>query len=477
MLMGILIQKFGGTSVGNGERLINVAGIIERSFKSHPIIAVVSAITGTNKAEGTTSLLIQASDFAVKGIPFAEPLAIVERNHFAALDAAVKTPALKDETRAFVREELARLRSFLEAIEVIRELSPRSQDSVLAVGEKLSARLLAAVLRDRGLRAVYTDLSTIVPKDETEVDPAFFRRLQKRISTKCQPKEGEVPVVTGFIGMVPGGLLRAVGRGYTDFTSAMIAAGLGTPVAEEMQVWKEVDGIFTADPRKVPAARVLARLTPAEASELTYFGSEVLHPFTMERVVSAQVPIRIKNTFNPDGPGTVISPSRADGGIPPARGAANGEERPPRVTAVTLKRGITVLTVHSNRMFNAHGFLARVFQALEQHGVVVDLVSTSEVSISCTVERLEDVERAKADLEKVGQVYLTPGRAILAAVGEGMKFATGTAGRMFATLGDAGVNIEMISQGASEINISCVVKEEDADKGLRIVHKAFVEAP
>lgn len=473
--MGILIQKFGGTSVGSGERMVNVAGIIERSLKISPVIVVVSAISSTVKSEGTTSLLLQASDFALKGIPFSEPLAIIERNHAAALDHAVKTPALKEETRAFIHEELARLRSFLEAIEVIRELSPRSQDSVLAVGEKLSARLLAAVLRDRGQKSVYTDLSNIVPKDETDVDPGFFRRLQKRISGKCQPKEGEVPVVTGFIGMVPGGLLKAVGRGYTDFTAAMIAAGLGNGIADEMQVWKEVDGIFSADPRKVPAARVLARLTPEEASELTYFGSEVLHPFTMERVVSAQVPIRIKNTFNPDAPGTVISPSRADGAAPPARGAPNGEERPPRVTAVTSKRGITVLTVHSNRMFNAHGFLARVFQALEQHRVVVDLVSTSEVSISCTVERLEDVERAKVDLEKVGQVYLTPGRAILAAVGEGMKFATGTSGRMFSTLGEAGVNIEMISQGASEINISCVVKEEDAEKGLRAVHKAFVE--
>jgi aspartate kinase len=181
----------------------------------------------------------------------------------------------------------------------------------------------------------------------------------------------------------------------------------------------------------------------------------------MERVVSANVPIRIKNTLHPDAPGTVIT--------------AHGEERPAQVTAVTVKRGITVVTIHSNRMFNAYGFLARVFNALERHGVVVDLVSTSEVSISCTVERLEDAERAKTDLEKVGQVYLTPGRAILAMVGEGMKYAVGTAGKMFATLGAAGVNIEMISQGASEINISCVVKEEDAEKGLRAIHKGFME--
>ena len=459
--MGIIVQKFGGTSVGNAERLQNVAAIVERTLKTRPVIAVVSAMSGGNKAEGTTNLLLAAADWALQGANFQEPLGMIEKNHLAAAEKAIRDGSLREEATLFVRDELGKLKGFLEAIEVIRELSPRSQDNLLATGERLSARLLACVLRDRGIKGVYTDLSHIVPNNEKEVDPAFFRRLQNRLATRCRPKEGEVPVVTGFFGMVPGGLLKAVGRGYTDFTTALIAAGLGNEAAEEMQVWKEVDGIYSADPRKVPTAKVLARISPSEASELTYFGSEVLHPFTMERVVSASVPIRIKNTFHPDAPGTVIS--------------EHGKDRPARVTAVTAKRGITVVTIHSNRMFNAYGFLAGAFGALERHGVVVDLVSTSEVSISCTVERFEDVERAKSDLEKVGSVYLTPGRAILAMVGEGMKFAVGTAGRMFSTLGAAGVNIEMISQGASEINISCVVKEEDAEKGLRAVHAAFME--
>ncbi len=460
--MGIVVQKFGGTSVGNGERLENVAAIIERTLSKNPVIAVVSAMSGTTKAEGTTSLLLLAADAALKGTAFSRELEMIEQNHVHAVSQAVRQPTLKDEAIAFVRSELGRLRSFLEAISVIRELSPRSQDNVLAVGERLSARILTAVLRDRGVLAVFTDLSNVVPEDETTVDPAFFRRLQAHLGEKCRPKGGEVPVVTGFFGMVPGGLLNAVGRGYTDFTTALISAGLGREHAEEMQVWKEVDGIFTADPRKVPNARVLSRISPAEAAELTYFGSEVLHPFTMERVVSANVPIRIKNTFRPEGDGTVIAP--------------HSGTRPGPVTAVTAKRGISVVTVSSNRMYNAYGFLARVFGVLERHGVVVDLVSTSEVSISCTVERLAEAERARADLEQLGEVELTPGRAILAMVGEGMKYATGTAGKMFSTLGNAGVNVEMISQGASEINISCVVKEDDAATGLQAIHAAFFDA-
>ncbi|WP_224367989.1 aspartate kinase [Hyalangium versicolor] len=458
--MGIVVQKFGGTSVGSGERMQNVAGIIQRTLEKQPVIAVVSAMSGTTKSEGTTSLLIAAADAARKGAPFAKELEMIEQNHFKAVGDSVKDAKLRDEARHFVTDELGRLKSFLEAISVIRELSPRSQDNVLAVGEKLSARILTAVLNDRGVKAVYTDLAQIIPESETTVNPAFFLRLQGQLGERCRPRDGEVPVVTGFFGMVPGGLLNAVGRGYTDFTTAMIAAGLGRSQADELQVWKEVDGIFTADPRKVPSARVLSSISPAEAAELTYFGSEVLHPFTMERVVSANVPIRIKNSFHPDAPGTVIAPYTT--------------EKTELVTAVTVKRGITVLTITSNRMYNAHGFLARVFNALEQHGIVVDLISTSEVTISCTVERLPDADKARATLEQFGNVEVTPGRAILAIVGEGMKFASGTAGKMFTTLGTAGVNIEMISQGASEINISCVVREDQSATGLNAVHDAFL---
>jgi aspartate kinase len=459
--MGIIVQKFGGTSVGSAERLHNVAAIIESTSHQKPVIAVVSAMSGTTKAEGTTSLLLAAADAARKSTPFAQELSLLEQLHLRAVQQSIRQESLRQQTLQFVREEIEKLQRFLEAIAVIRELSPRSQDLVMALGERLSAYVLSALLRDRGMASRFVDLSQVVPETDREVDPAFFRRLQAQLAELCRPQAGEVPVVTGFFGMVPGGLLHAVGRGYTDFTTAMIAAGLGHGQAEEMQVWKEVDGIFTADPRKVKSARVLAKISPAEAAELTYFGSEVLHPFTMERVVSAQVPIRIKNTFRPGGTGTVIT----------------NEPQAPKgcVTAVTVKRGICVVTITSNRMFNAYGFLARVFGALDRHGVVVDLVSTSEVSISCTVDKLSDAERARADLEQLGQVMLSPDRAILAVVGAGIKDTTGTAGRLFSTLGQAGISVEMISQGASEINISCIVKEGDAQRGLEAIHSAFFD--
>ncbi|MBI3994144.1 MAG: aspartate kinase, partial [Candidatus Lambdaproteobacteria bacterium] len=340
--------------------------------------------------------------------------------------------------------------------------SPRSEDILIATGERLSAHLLTATLRDRGIDSRTVDLTYAVPEEQGHtVDPQFFRGLQPTFAKLCEPQGGEVPVVTGFFGLVAGGLLNSIGRGYTDFTTALIAAGLGRDKADEMQVWKEVDGILTADPRRVPNARVLSSITPLEASELTYFGSEVLHPFTMERVTAARIPIRIKNTFAPDNPGTVILDEVRDRHSP--------------VTAVTAKSGITIFSVLSNRMYNAYGFLSRVFNVLNDHGVVVDLVSTSEVSISCTAERADTVYRARADLEKLGDVSIVQERSILAMVGTGMKYAVGTAGRMFAALAGAGINIEMISQGASEINISCVIKAEDTEKALRAIHQVFLE--
>ncbi len=460
--MGIIVQKFGGTSLGDGKRLKNVADIIQNTLASKKrVVAVVSAMSASEKAEGTTSQLLQASLHAARGEAFWRFIRTVRRQHLSALDEAVGKPALREELRKFIHSELERLQGFLKAIQVIRELSPRSQDILLATGERLSARLLAATLRSRGIRAEVVDLIDVVPEGVREVDPRFFRRLQGLMAKRCMPKKGAVPIVTGFFGLMPNGLLREVGRGYTDFTAALISAGLGRKEAEEMQVWKEVDGIFSADPRRVPAARVLERISPVEAAELTYFGSEVLHPFTMERVVAARIPIRIKNTSNPEAAGTVIQQ------MPKRKGS--------RITAVTAKRGVTIFSVESNRMYNAHGFMARVFKVLEDYAVNVDLISTSEVSISCTVERLEELEHARPALEALGVVSVTPGRTILAMVGEGMKYAVGTAGKMFSTLGDSAINIEMISQGASEINISCVIKEEDTEKGLRAIHRVFVE--
>jgi aspartate kinase len=300
---------------------------------------------------------------------------------------------------------------------------------------------------------------------------------------------------------VPGSLLSQVGRGYTDLCAALVAVGLG---AEELQIWKEVDGVFTADPRKVPTARLIPAITPEEASELTYYGSEVIHPFTMEQAIKKRVPIRIKNVERPQGGGTVIFPAPEESGDA-AEGAALRQPQTPSVsgastpwgsmsenfgtaaatapqprklpTAVTIKDDVWVLNVHSNRKTLSHGFFARIFGTLDAHGIVVDLISTSEVHVSmalssaqANLRRPRALDRVRAELSNVGTVSVLRDMAILSLVGTQMRHMVGVAGKMFSTLAEGNINIEMISQGANEINISCVIHQKSALKALNLIH-------
>ena len=464
--MSHFVQKFGGTSLGTAERMKGVAQIIVDHLKQyHRVTAVVSAMSSYNKAEGTTSRLLEAGNLALSGGPFYRMIDLVEESHNEAFSKAVCNPEIQEQLREFVHRELRSLKSFLEAIHVIREISPRSQDLIVGTGERLSARLLSGVLQDLGIDAEYVDLSEALPEGEpTPEGRALFPYLQHQFKQYLPRETGRTAVITGFFGFVPGGIIDRVGRGYTDLTAALIAA---ETKADELQVWKEVDGIYSADPRKVPTASVLPEISPAEAAELTYFGSEVLHPFTMECAIKANVPIRIKNTFHPEKPGTIIVPGKL---------TEQRRQRNQTAVAVTTKHHVSILNIHSNRMLNSTGFMAQVFELFKKHRVVIDLISTSEVNISCTVDRLDNIQSLIHDMQEFADVTLIRDRAILSLVGEGMHYAKGTAGRMFMALAQQQINLEMITQGASEINISCVIRQEDAPEALRVIHQTFLES-
>lgn len=362
----------------------------------------------------------------------------------------------------------------LEAAQVLGETSARCVDKVISAGEKLSCRFMAALLEDRGVAAHYVDLSEVIDfaVNGQGLDQAFYNDLARALAAKIDACGSKVPVVTGYFGPVPGGLLEKIGRGYTDLCAALVAVGVR---ARELQVWKEVDGIFTADPRKVPTARLLPTITPSEAAELTFYGSEVIHPFTMEQVIRARIPIRIKNVMNPKGNGTVIFPdSQAEfDKMAPGHDSKlfrtrsptllNGQRQgPKRPTAVTIKNKILVINVHSNKRSLSHGFFAGIFSVLDRWRLSIDLISTSEVHVSMALHSEmpllngsgddyeiidENLQGAIADLQKYGTVDIIPGMAILSLVGKQMKNMIGVAGRMFSTLGENNVNIEMISQG------------------------------
>ncbi|KAK6201007.1 Aspartate/glutamate/uridylate kinase [Scheffersomyces amazonensis] len=488
---GWIVQKFGGTSVGKFPNKI-VDDIIKAFSANNRVAVVCSARSSQTKNEGTTSRLLRAADLASENKDFDALLDIIEEDHvnnaktFVTNDIKVQEQLIQDS-----KNELDHARELLKACQIIGEISPRSLDSIMSIGEKLSCLFIAALMQDHGLKSKYIDLSDIIPLNydfSRGFDDNFYKFLSQHFGSQVlQLDDDVVPVLTGYFGVVPGGLLNGVGRGYTDLCAALVAVGVQ---ADELQVWKEVDGIFTADPRKVPNARLLDSVTPEEAAELTYYGSEVIHPFTMEQVIKARIPIRIKNVENPQGKGTIIYPDnigRRGEDTPPHPPAAYETLSPNYITshkkrsatAITAKQDIVVINIHSNKKTLSHGFLAHIFTTLDLFKLVVDLISTSEVHVSMALQISSDQESALRsavkELRKIGTVDITRNMTIISLVGKQMVNFIGIAGNMFKVLADEKINIEMISQGANEINISAVIDDNDTIRALCSIHARLLE--
>ncbi|KOS17499.1 putative aspartokinase [Escovopsis weberi] len=461
-----VVQKFGGTSVGKFPD--KIARDIVKLLSVYGKLRAIGAPFSSK--EDQNDLIDQA-------------LAIIAdacNDHVSAAEFFVQSPDLRDSLIAKTRAECDELVEYIKAARRFNlEINSRAKDRVVSFGEKLSCLFMTALLQDVGVSAEYVDLSDALHYDAatTQLDANFYKMAAAIFADKIAQCEGRVPVVTGFFGNVPGSLIDGdIGRGYTDLCAALCAVGLK---ASELQVWKEVDGIFTADPSKVPTARLLASITPSEASELTFYGSEVIHHLTMDQVIRAQppIPIRIKNVKNPQGNGTIVIPD-------PVLSAAHQLARPHdsqkvvrklgRPTAVTIKENISVLNIHSNKRSISHGFFAKVFSILNRHSISVDLISTSEVHVSLAIHsatiHVDAFQSAKQSLAECGEISILTGMAILSVVGADMKNMVGIAGRMFSTLGDHGINLEMISQGASEINISCVIDGQEACRAMNVLH-------
>lgn len=404
---------------------------------------------------------------------YVEIVDVIRQDHLTTGKDTVKSTEILDEYAVAVNDECDTLIKILESAQHLGEVSRRTEDKIVAKGEKLSCLYMTALLKDSGVRAQYVDLSEIINFQVGKVlNDEFYRNLSLALAEAVHACGDAVPVITGYFGTVPGGLLTQVGRGYTDLCAALVAVGLQ---ASELQIWKEVDGIFTADPRKVPTARLLDSVTPSEAAELTFYGSEVIHPFTMDQVIKASIPIRIKNVMNPRNQGTVIWPDAADAeaGKKAAlfrnRSLSNlaSQGRPKRPTAVTIKRGITVLNVHSKRRTRAHGFLMSIFSVLDKWHLSVDLISSSEVHVSMALHsevallsgagpdseemKIEStaLKGAVEDLSVWGDVDLVPSMAIVSLIGRQLRNMVGISGRFLGVLGENNINIEMISQGLS----------------------------
>lgn len=436
------LMKFGGTSVGDPARITNLCDIVRGALPLQPVV-VVSA------ASKVTDMLLTAAREAAAGRPSSEA---VEARVTALLGAFELDVAL-------VEAELSALRRTLDAIAVFRHASPEALDLVASFGERVSARAIAATLRLQGVDAVACDawdLGMVTDSNFTAAEPLATAPAALREAVRALVNDGKVPVITGFIGKTEDGRVSTLGRGGSDYTAAILGAAVGS---DEIEIWTDVPGVMSSDPRVVPEAHTIPALSFNEAAELAYFGAKVLHPKTILPAVRSGIPVRVKNTFEPAHPGTVIT---ADGAVG-AQGAR----------AIAHKKGIAVVSVVSSRMLLAHGFLARIFEVFARHQVVVDLVSTSEVSVSCTVDREDGLEAACAELRGIGEVTVSRERALVCVVTSAASRAGDMLPRCFSALAAEGITVELISMGASAINVSVVLPQADVERAVRALHRAL----
>jgi aspartate kinase len=449
----MIVMKFGGTSVGSADRMRTLAARVRERLDRRPVV-VVSALSGV------TDLLIQGAQRALRRDHGVEALVRdLHERHADVVRDLLPAGDGRDRLLAHVDAVVDELRVLYTGVHYLEELTPRSMDAVSGMGERLSCEIVAAALAGEGLRSRALDSRGLLVTDD-----CFGRALPLFPETEARVREavrplaegGAVPVLSGFIGSTRDGVATTLGRGGSDWSASIFGALLP---ADEIQIWTDVDGILTVDPRVVPAARVIPEVGFDEAAELAYFGAKVLHPATIKPAVEKGIPVRILNSFNPGAPGTLI--------VAEARGT-QGEPR-----ALAFKKGICVILIAQPRMLMAHGFVARVFDVFARHRTPVDLIATSEVSISLTVDDPRTVPAVEKDLAALGDVRVLRDMAIVSVVGRGFVKHPGLAGRIFQALTE--VNVVMISFGASDVNMSFVVAESDAERAVRLLHGTFFE--
>jgi aspartate kinase len=437
----VLVMKFGGTSLGDKERIDTVVALVRSRLPRKPLV-VCSAHAGV------TDLLLEGARAAVAGKPSSEAVRAREAGILAALRLRAD----------LVEPELERLDEMYRGVALLGELTPRSLDMIAALGERMSVKAIAAVLRRRRIpaTAVNADEAGLVTDGRymrASPLPSAYPNLARRLR-----KVKGVPVVTGFIGRDTDGNVTTLGRSGSDYTATIVGRALA---AEEVEIWTDVSGVLTADPRLVPEARPVEQLTYAEAGELAYYGAKVIHPATIQPAVEKGIPVRILNTMDPSAPGTVIVSARDR-----AKGGA-------RVTSIASKSGISLVNIVSARMLGQSGFTVKVFDAFRRHDVIVDLIATSEVSITVSVDDRTGLSEAVAELRELGKVTVTDDSALIAVIGERMKQARGLAAQVFGAVGQAGVPIRAISYGATKTNLQLVVPQAGQRDAVNALHAAF----
>jgi len=454
-------MKFGGTSVADAQCIRNVVDILEKHHKAGDELAVV-----VSAQRGVTDQLIEI----ISRLPTAKDDSAIEpliqalgKRHMTTLEGAA--PDFVAETGAVIEDRLISLQNILFAVYNLRELTPRSKDYVISFGERMLAPVISAALLQRGIPSSVIDgcdagILTTSQHGESTALVESDARIKKRIEPLL---DREIPVIMGFMGCTRNGVITTLGRSGSDYSASIIGAGID---ADEIWIWTDVDGIMTCDPRVINDARVMPSLSYIEVMELSYFGAKVMHPRSIEPAMRKNILVRVKNTFNPSHPGTVI--------------VRNGQRDNRVVKALTYIDKVAAININGAQMIGRPGVAKAIFTILADHEVNVMMISqgSSEANISLIVDEahLNAAVHALADLVKQGivrEVTHNHDVCAVAVVGAGMAGAPGTGGRIFTALGKTGINVMMISQGSSEANISFVVKQEDGPRAVRVLHDEF----
>lgn len=450
----MIIMKFGGTSVEDARAMNNVIEIVAKERNRNPVV-VLSAVAGA------TNALLRSAHIALEGNlekSHAELHELFER-HVLIMENLIGNRAEVQILILSIRKRFDELKTLCQGIAILGELTNRSLDAIASVGEELSTMIFSKAMTEKGFPAELVDARTwMITDDQFAGATPLIDRINEETKNRILPliEGGKIVITQGFIGSTARRITTTLGRGGSDFSAAILGSALN---AEEIQIWTDVDGVLTADPRIAPAARKLRVISFREASELAYFGAKVLHPSTIQPAVEKNIPVIVLNSKRPQSTGTRIV------GNPPKTNAA--------VKSIASKKGITVINIQSTRMLMAYGFLSSIFAVFQRHETSVDLVSTSEVAVSLTIDNTSRLEQIVKDLQAFADVTVIRNQSIICVVGEQMRSTTGVVDRVFKALSN--INVMMISQGASEINMSLVVDEGVVEQAVQQLHREFFE--
>ena len=451
----MIVLKFGGTSVQDTDAVTRAVQVIRRQLSRGEVV-VLSAMGKT-----TNGLLEMARIASSGDIDSAWAI----RDRLLELHRTVTRELLSGGRWKSMETSLAALfqemTDIVQGLYLLGETSPRSMDRVASFGERLSTLIFSEVLRENGIPAELVDSRDLIRTDDHFTQAAVLQELTRNcVREQLLPRlrAGKVIVAPGFIGSTVDGVTTTIGRGGSDYTASLIGAALE---AEDIQIWTDVPGVLTADPRIVPDVYKIRAISFAEAAELAYFGAKVLHPSTLTPAIDRDMPVHVCNSRQIDQPGTFISAAPVSSSSP--------------IKSIACKRGITIVNILSTQMLLSYGFLRRIFEVFETHETVVDVVATSEVNVSLTVDSSQELEAIGSDLAEFGEVRVAPDMAIICTVGEDVKETPGIAARIFGAL--EGINVQMISQGASRINMTFLVAEDTMEEAVRLLHNEFFGQP